>query len=316
MIPKKSIPIYFYLSLNGVTGFLKEFTTIQIPPCPRRYVICYAVYVSTKRRLLTMKKQEPVYTISEFGQKARITVRTLRFYEELGLIIPAQKNSAGHRLYGLEELAKLQLIQSLKFIGYSLQEIKNLLEDDVKGLPQLEKSLAWQHQLLTEKRNELNRAIEAVERIQMLMSEGKPITWALLRSLLYEMEHEQEQEQWVREYFSEDIVNHFFSLSKEQRKQIDLEMLELLSTIKELIKNGASPQSPEAFDVLTRLTEMVTRHIDDHEAFAEQLEKAQQSMETEELDFKFPNFFTEEEEAFLTAIGEAMEEMYKEENNL
>ncbi|GIN62633.1 MerR family transcriptional regulator [Robertmurraya siralis] len=263
-----------------------------------------------------MKKQEPVYTISEFGQKARITVRTLRFYEELGLIIPAQKNSAGHRLYGLEELAKLQLIQSLKFIGYSLQEIKNLLEDDVKGLPQLEKSLAWQHQLLTEKRNELNRAIEAVERIQMLMSEGKPITWALLRSLLYEMEHEQEQEQWVREYFSEDIVNHFFSLSKEQRKQIDLEMLELLSTIKELIKNGASPQSPEAFDVLTRLTEMVTRHIDDHEAFAEQLEKAQQSMETEELDFKFPNFFTEEEEAFLTAIGEAMEEMYKEENNL
>lgn len=38
-----------------------------------------------------MKKQEPVYTISEFGQKARITVRTLRFYEELGLIIPAQK---------------------------------------------------------------------------------------------------------------------------------------------------------------------------------------------------------------------------------
>ncbi|PAE21070.1 MerR family transcriptional regulator [Bacillus sp. 7504-2] len=263
-----------------------------------------------------MLKQEPLYTISEFGQKARITVRTLRFYEELELLIPSQKNSAGHRLYGLEELTKLQLIQSLKFIGYSLQEIKNLLEDDVEGLPQLEKSLAWQHQLLTEKRNELNRAIEAVERIQTLMLEGKPITWTILRSLLYQMEHEKEQEEWIKENFPEDIVNRFFSLSPEQRQQIELEMLDLLSTIKELIKSGASPQSPEAFDVLTKLTEMVTRHIEDPEEFAEQLEKAQQSMEIEELDFKFPNFFTEEEEAFLTAIGEAMEEMYKEENNL
>lgn len=64
-----------------------------------------------------MKNQGPAFTISEFGKRARITVRTLRFYEELGLLVPAQQNSSGHRLYGLAELAKLQQIQSLKCGG-------------------------------------------------------------------------------------------------------------------------------------------------------------------------------------------------------
>lgn len=86
-----------------------------------------------------MEDQEPAFTISEFGRRARITVRTLRFYEEIGLLIPAQQNSSGHRLYGLAELAKLQLIQSLKFLGYSLQEIKNLIGNDINAFAQLEK---------------------------------------------------------------------------------------------------------------------------------------------------------------------------------
>lgn len=64
-----------------------------------------------------MENNETTFTIGEFGRRARITVRTLRFYEELELLISPRQNSAGHRLYGLAELAKLQQIQSLKFLG-------------------------------------------------------------------------------------------------------------------------------------------------------------------------------------------------------
>ncbi|PWA06011.1 MerR family transcriptional regulator [Pueribacillus theae] len=257
-----------------------------------------------------MENQVPAFTISEFGSRARITVRTLRFYEESGLLVPKQKNSSGHRLYGLAELAKLQQIQSLKFLGYSLQEIKNLIGNDTDAFTQLEKSLPWQHKLLTEKRNELNRAIEAVERVQFIMREGKPITWTVLSSLLYQMEHEQDQIEWVKEYFSETIANQFFSLPKEQRQQVDVEMLDWLATLKQLMKEGASPKSPEAFDVLVKLTELATKHVDNKDELAE--EKAQELMESDVMDFKFPTFLTSEEEAFLEEIGKSMEALYNE----
>ncbi|MFO1446083.1 MerR family transcriptional regulator [Bacillus sp. Bva_UNVM-123] len=259
-----------------------------------------------------MENQVPTFTISEFGRRARKTVRTLRFYEELGLLSPTQQNSSGHRLYGLAELAKLQQIQSLKFIGYSLQEIKSLIEDDLEDFTQLEASLSWQHKLLTKKRDELNRALEAIERVQFLKREGKPITWTILSALLYQMEHEQDQIEWAKEYFSDDFANQFFTLSKDQRLQMDIEMLDVLATVKKLVKDGASPQSPEAFNVLVKLTDIVTKHVEDKEEFAEQMKRAMEEMESDVIDFQFPNFFTSEETAFIEAIGKSMEALYRE----
>lgn len=263
-----------------------------------------------------MQNQAPFFTISEFSKRARITVRTLRFYEELELLVPTQKNNAGHRLYGLTELAKLQQIQSLKFIGYSLQEIKTFVGNSKDVSTQLTKSLPLQHKLLTEKRDELNRAIEAVERVQLIMEKEKTINWAVLNSLLFQIEHEQDQLEWVKEYISEEIANEFFSLSKEQQQHMEMEMLDWLAGLKKLIKEGVSPESPEAVDILIKLTELATRHVDNKEALAEQLEKAQQLVEEDDIDFKFPTFLTAEEENYLEKIGKSMEALYYDSENL
>lgn len=248
-----------------------------------------------------MDNEAPRFTISEFSKRARITVRTLRFYEELGLLVPTEQNSSGYRLYGLKELAKLQQIQSLKFIGYSLQEIKDLIDDEADAATQLKKSLPWQHKLLTEKRNELNRAIEAVEKVQHLLEKEKSITWKILSSLLFQMEHERDLKEWAKEYFS---------LSKEYQQQLDIEMLDWLAKLKKLMQEDVSPSSPEAFEVLTELTEMATRHMEDTEAFAEEVEKAQKRMEQETVDFQFPTMLTPEQDAYLIKIGEVMKELY------
>lgn len=259
-----------------------------------------------------MKGQEHLFTIGEFGKRARITVRTLRFYEEVGLLVPTQKNSAGHRLYGLEELAKLQQIQALKFLGYSLQKIKDMMGNEANALAQLEKSLPMQHRLLTEKRNELNRAIEAVERIQFIMKEGKPVTWEVLSSLLFQIEHEEDQIEWAKEHLSDEMAKQFFSLTKEQQQQMDIDMLDWLASLKKLLEKGVAPESPEAFELLVRLTELATKHVDQKEELASQLEKAQESMKADNFNFQFPSLLTAEEEAFIEKIGKAMEALYYE----
>lgn len=160
--------------------------------------------------IINMDKK-PTFIISEFSKRARVSVRTLRYYEEIGLIVPTDKNSSGHRLYGLAELAKLQHIQSLKFLGYSLQEIKGLMDDDVDISLQLNKSLPLQHKLLTEKIDELERAIGAVEHVQNLLNQGKPMTWTVLSSLLFQIEHEEDQKEWIKTIFQmkRSLINFF-----------------------------------------------------------------------------------------------------------
>lgn len=71
-----------------------------------------------------------MYHINEFKKLSGVSVRTLRFYDKIGLLKPVSKTEGGHRLYSNTELKKLQQIQFLKTIGFQLSEIKIMLESE------------------------------------------------------------------------------------------------------------------------------------------------------------------------------------------
>jgi DNA-binding transcriptional MerR regulator len=65
------------------------------------------------------------------GDMARLTgntLRTVRFYEEAGLLKAERRSSGGHRMFGRSDLDRLQLISDLRAAGLSLEEIRELLE--------------------------------------------------------------------------------------------------------------------------------------------------------------------------------------------
>ncbi|KMK75877.1 MerR family transcriptional regulator [Alkalihalobacillus pseudalcaliphilus] len=259
-----------------------------------------------------MNETQPfLFTISQFGRKTGMTVRTLRFYEEIGVLIPTEYNKAGHRLYSMADLVRLQQIQALKFIGYSLQEIKEMLLTDDDEVEILKKSLPMQLKLLKEKRDEYTRAIEGVEFVQKLIDERKPISWKILSSVLYRMEREDEQRAWMEEHFPKEAVGQFLALPKEKQDELDMEMLEVLADIKDLIQKGVRHDSEEAFEILVRITEISLGSIADTEAFLEQMEQVDDQL-LKEADFHMPHFLTEEEEKWLEAVGNAMEKKYME----
>ena len=57
------------------------------------------------------------------------TTRALRFYEQLGLLVPQKRSEAGYRLYGEEAIVQITWIETLQSLGFSLGEIKSFLED-------------------------------------------------------------------------------------------------------------------------------------------------------------------------------------------
>ena len=67
------------------------------------------------------------YQSSQFAEKAAVSVRTLRYYDKMGLLSPSQYTESGYRLYTNEDLLSLQNILALKFLGFPLEEIRVLL---------------------------------------------------------------------------------------------------------------------------------------------------------------------------------------------
>lgn len=67
--------------------------------------------------------------IGEFAKRSGVTVKTLLHYDKIGLLQPSLKTQAGYRIYCDEDFIKLQQIITLKFIGLSLEEIKQLINE-------------------------------------------------------------------------------------------------------------------------------------------------------------------------------------------
>ena len=102
-----------------------------------------------------------MYKISQVATMSGVTIRTLQYYDKIGLLKPKIINEVGYRFYSDEEIEILQQILFFKELDFSLEEIKRILNSDNYDK---EKSLKHQRQLLLEKRKRLDKIIESLDK--------------------------------------------------------------------------------------------------------------------------------------------------------
>lgn len=101
-------------------------------------------------------------TIREAAEEFGVTTRTIRYYEELGMLKPG-RTSANQRMFSNAEIAKLKLIDRGKKYGFTLDEIKEmvlLFDADRSGTKQLERTIEYgkkQIQVMEERIEELQK---------------------------------------------------------------------------------------------------------------------------------------------------------------
>lgn len=107
--------------------------------------------------------KELSFSIGKFSKKTGVSIRTLHYYDEIGLL-KAQKNPiSGHRQYEEDHLVRLQKIVALKFLGYNLEEIGLMLKDTYLNLS-LHKSLLQQRKAFEKKKQHLDNVLKAINR--------------------------------------------------------------------------------------------------------------------------------------------------------
>ncbi|MGD1862560.1 MAG: MerR family transcriptional regulator [Leptolyngbyaceae cyanobacterium] len=75
--------------------------------------------------------------IGELAKQTGLSIRTLRYYDEIGLLVPSRRTEAEYRLYSEADIARLQQILSLRQLGFALKEIRECLENPDYSLPQV-----------------------------------------------------------------------------------------------------------------------------------------------------------------------------------
>jgi DNA-binding transcriptional MerR regulator len=109
------------------------------------------------------------YTVQKLGSLAGISTRTLRYYDEIGILTPARISSSGYRIYGQKEVDRLQQILFYRELGVGLDSIK-----DIVSAPSFNgaNALMEHREKLLEKREQLDLLIANVDKT-IALTEGR-----------------------------------------------------------------------------------------------------------------------------------------------
>lgn len=210
--------------------------------------------------------------IQQFAKETGVTVRTLHHYDRLGLLKP-ERTESGYRVYGERDLIRLQRITVLKFIGCSLQEIKDLVD---RNSDDLRTTLELQQEALERRRKTLDGALKAVEKARRLLDESGKADWQTLKSIVETIEMEQNTD-WMNKYYSpeaqKDLEKRREELGPEgmQQGQKDWELL--TADCQQAVKDGVDPKSERAQQLAKRWLGLINAFTGGKPQIAEGLTK-------------------------------------------
>ena len=194
---------------------------------------------------------EPTWQTHEFADEIKVTVRTLHHYDRIGLLKPT-RTANGFRRYGIREFVRMQQINTLKFIGLPLAQIKQLLDQrvfDLRGTFEL------QRLALIEQRERIDRALRAIERAEEKFGETGSADLESFREIIEVMNMEQNMD-WTKKYYSEaaaaKVEERKALWSPELQERATRDWQQLAADAEAAIADGVDPTDERAQGLVER----------------------------------------------------------------
>ncbi|MED4163054.1 MerR family transcriptional regulator [Halalkalibacterium halodurans] len=247
---------------------------------------------------------EKTYTVGEFAKLTGVTERTLRYYDQKGLLKPQRDKQSDHRYYQMKDLIPLQRILTLKSLDFSLSEIKKMMKEEYS----IHETFQKQQQLLQCKRDHLNHLIKCLERMLKLSKIEESIDETFYLAFIHSLLYEQDQKQLFREYFSEEIIKKMFLEEMDETKRFEFEQqfYQLCTVLKTMFHQKLPPEHEKVVETGHQLIEMIQRSLGMN-IFHEMM-KNQDVLDEEALSASVFMPFTDEELEYIgTVLAKVME---------
>ena len=189
--------------------------------------------------------------IKEFAEFTGVSVRTLHYYDEIGLLQPARVDRAtGYRFYDENSLLRMQEILFYRELDFSLKSIGEILSS-----PNYDKTAALeeQRQLLTLKKQRLERLISAID----CAMKGETVMKAF-DNTEFETYKAEAQQRWGKTDAYREHSQKTKGYGKEKWNNLAADMDLIFGEFALCMKNGAAPESQEAQELVAKLQNHIT----------------------------------------------------------
>ncbi|HUZ49804.1 MAG TPA: MerR family transcriptional regulator [Candidatus Dormibacteraeota bacterium] len=244
--------------------------------------------------------EEPLYRAKAFAALAGVTVRALHLYDRIGLLPPAQRTAAGYRLYGAAELERLEHIVALRFVGFGLDRIQELLAG--RTLPLLE-ALQLQRRMMAQQQRHLGIAITAIDRAQRAFESGAAADrWETLRTVIEVLKMQQDWS-WTERYYTDEDRAKLAKMCESTPREIvesgERDWAALIADVEEAARSGESPSSQRGRDLAGRWKTLVGAFTQGDPGIARGLNRMWTDTEHHPEGFKRP--WSDEADRFIKA---------------
>lgn len=192
-----------------------------------------------------MKKNQSVsdeyMTVGELAKKMGTTVRTLQYYDKEHLLPPSAESEGGRRLYTYKDMIRLHQIQSLKSLGFSLDDIRNRLIP-LNTPEEVADMLTHQGAVIREKIDQLTDALEAVEALKQEALQMQSVDFKKYADIIVNLRMKNEY-YWLIKHFDDDTLDH---IRRRFDKESGIAFMERFEDLNEQIlwlkEKGISPE--------------------------------------------------------------------------
>jgi DNA-binding transcriptional MerR regulator len=204
------------------------------------------------------------YTVGQVADLAGVTVRTLHHYDEIGLLTPSDRTSAGYRRYDEADLDRLQQILLYRELGFALEEIAAIL-DDPAVVARIH--LRRQRDLLRERISRLQRMVTAVEYMLEAQKMGINLTPAEKFEVFGDVDpdayHDEAEQRWGGTDAYAESARRTARYTKDDWQRIKQESADLVTRWVAAYDSGVPAESQVAMDLAEEHRQQITKFFYD-----------------------------------------------------
>jgi MerR family transcriptional regulator, thiopeptide resistance regulator len=188
------------------------------------------------------------FRVKEFAEFSGVTVRTLQYYDRMGLLKPSSYTNSNHRIYRVEDLLRLQQILTFKYIGYGLVEIRKLMDSPAYDVG---KALKAQRKAIGERIAQLQKVAKSIDRTVGALGSMKAQDpdWNLVREIIAGVVASERWE-WVMDYYTPQqkkvLARQGRDVTPEQLVKWQREWNEVMMGFQQLMNRQRKPDDVEA----------------------------------------------------------------------
>ncbi len=188
------------------------------------------------------------WKIGELAKRTGVSIRTLHHYDEIGLLSPSHRTESGHRLYGREEVVRLQQILSLRQTGFSLEEIRLMLaRRDSSAHRIIERHIVRLRQQIAAQ-EDLCARLEAIA-ARYDSATAEEFIQAIEVMTMFEKYYTKEQLETLRQRAEQ--------LGDAHLKEVEQEWPRLIADVRAEMQKGTDPKDPRMQALAKRWMELV-----------------------------------------------------------